>query len=61
MNNTQKIGVISLAVFAVLMLAGPIVEMLGDNAAFALPRHGHHKVCHWVWKHHHKVRVCHWR
>jgi hypothetical protein len=19
-----------------------------------------HRHCHWVWRHHHQVRVCHW-
>jgi len=52
---------LSLALVAALAASA----MALPSAAQARPRHGHHwqrhRVCRMVWRHHHRVRVCHWR
>ncbi len=50
MNKIQKITIVTMAVFAALMFAGPIAMNLGSDSAFAAHFHGHHHHHH---GHHH--------
>jgi Ni/Co efflux regulator RcnB len=49
MNKTQKITVLTMAVFAAVMFAAPVAMNFGDNLAFASEHHDHHDHHH----HHH--------
>ncbi|HXT85235.1 MAG TPA: hypothetical protein VN704_13065 [Verrucomicrobiae bacterium] len=41
MNKTQKITIVTMAIFAALMFAGPLDMNYGVDSAFASPFHGH--------------------